>query len=64
MGCGMKTTVKKIQPDEFILSVLSPEDRVDAAFRIAREAFKKTSLTDRAIENAVKAVRKKHSPIH
>lgn len=57
----MKTTVKKIQPDEFILSVLSPEDRVDAAFRIAREAFKKTSLTDRDIENAVRAVRKKHA---
>ena len=57
----MKTTVKKIQPDEFILSVLSPEERIDAAFGIAKEAFKKTSLTDRDIENAVKIVRKKHT---
>jgi len=57
----MKTTVKKIKPDEFILSVLSPKDRIDAAFRIAKEAFKKTSLTTRDIENAVKSVRKRHA---
>jgi hypothetical protein len=57
----MKTTVKKIQPDEFILSVLSPEERIDAAFRVAKEAFKKTSLTTRDIENAVKSVRKRHA---
>ena len=57
----MKTTIKKIQPDEFILSVLSPEERLDAAFMVAKEAFKKNSLTDRDIENAVKTVRKKHA---
>jgi len=57
----MKTTIKKIQPDEFILSVLSPEERIEAAFRIAREAFRKTSLTTRDIENAVKSVRKRHA---
>jgi hypothetical protein len=57
----MKTTVKKIQPDEFILSVLSPKDRIDAAFRIAKEAFKKTTLTTRDIENALKSVRKRHA---
>ena len=57
----MKTTVKKIRPDEFILSVLSPEERIDAAFRVAKEAFKKTSLTARDIENAVKSVRKRHA---
>jgi hypothetical protein len=56
----MKTTVKKIRPDEFILSVLSPEERIDAAFRVAKEVFKKASLTTRDIENAVKSVRKRH----
>ena len=55
----MKTTVKKIQPDEFILSVLSPEDRIDAAFRIAKEAFKNSKLTMADINNAVSAVRRK-----
>ena len=50
---------KKINPDDFILSVLSPEDRLDAAFKIAGEAFKKTKLTMKDIENAVKSVRRK-----
>ena len=52
-------TVKKIDPEDYILSVLSPEDRLDAAFKVAGEAFKKTKLTMKDIDNAVKAVRKK-----
>ncbi|MDP3297829.1 MAG: hypothetical protein Q8N09_09640 [Thermodesulfovibrionia bacterium] len=52
-------TAKKINPDDFILSALSPEDRLDAAFKIAGEAFKKTKLTMKDIDNAVKTVRKK-----
>ena len=52
-------TAKKINPDDYILSVLSPEDRLDAAFKIAGEAFKKTKLTMKDIENAVKTVRRK-----
>ena len=51
------TTAKKINPDDYILSVLSPEDRLDAAFKIAGEAFKKTKLTMKDIDNAVKSVR-------
>jgi len=39
--------------------VLSPADRLDAAFKIAREAFSKTKLTVKDIDNAVKAVRRK-----
>lgn len=39
------STVKKINPEDYILSVLSPEDRLDAAFRVEGEAFKKTKLT-------------------
>ena len=50
---------KEIKPDDYILSVLSPADRLDAAFKIAREAFSKTKLTVKDIDNAVKAVRRK-----
>lgn len=57
----MKPTTKKIQPDEFILSVLSPEDRIDAAFKVAKEAFKKTPLTANDIEKAIRSVRKRHA---
>jgi hypothetical protein len=52
----MKTTAK-INPDEYILSVLSPEDRLEAALNIARESFRKTALTIEDIEKAVKKVR-------
>ncbi len=52
-------TAKRINPDDYILSVLSPEDRLDAAFKVAGEAFKKTKLTMKDIENAVKSVRRK-----
>ena len=52
-------TAKKINPDDYILSVLSPEDRLDAAFKVAAEAFKKTKLTMKDIDNAVKSVRRK-----
>lgn len=52
-------TAKRIKPEDYILSVLSPEDRLDAAFRVAREVFRKTNLTMKDIDNAVKAVRRK-----
>ncbi len=41
----MKDIARKIDTEEYILSVFSPEDKLDAAFQFAREAFKKTSLT-------------------
>jgi hypothetical protein len=53
------STAKKIDPEDYILSVLSPEDRLDAAFRVAGEAFKKTKLIVKDIDNAVKTVRRK-----
>jgi GH35 family endo-1,4-beta-xylanase len=53
------SAAKKINPDDFILSVLSPEDRLDAAFKVAAEAFKKTKLTMKDIDNAVKSVRRR-----
>ena len=54
----MRTTTK-INPSEFILSALPPQGRLEAAFKVAREAFKNTSLTIRDIEQAVKKVRKR-----
>jgi len=55
----MKTATKKINPEDYILSVLSPEGRLDAALKIAKEAFKKTTLTIKDIDNAVKTVRRR-----
>lgn len=56
---GMKNTAKKIDPGDYILAALSPKDRLDAAFKIAGEAFKKTPLTIKDVDKAVKAVRRK-----
>jgi len=36
----MRTTTKEIDPEDYILSVLSPEQRLDSAFKIVRQAFK------------------------
>jgi hypothetical protein len=55
----MKVARKVIDPEDYILSALSPEDRLDAAFKIAREAFRGTKLTMRDIDRAVKSVRRK-----
>ena len=55
----MKPATRIINPEDYILSVLSPEDRLDAAFKVAREAFKGTKLTVRDIDNAVKSARRK-----
>jgi hypothetical protein len=55
----MKIAIRKIEPEDYILSILSPEDRLDAAFTIAKEAFKGTKLTMKDIDNAVKSVRRK-----
>jgi hypothetical protein len=55
----VKTTVKKIVPEDYILSVLSPEERLEAALKIAGEAFKKTKLTEKDVEKAVKTIRRK-----
>ncbi|MBI5375381.1 MAG: hypothetical protein HZA77_08095 [Candidatus Schekmanbacteria bacterium] len=55
----MRTSIKKINPEDYLLSVLSPEERLDAAFNIAKEAFKKTKLTMKDIEQSVKVIRRK-----
>ncbi|MGB9735933.1 MAG: hypothetical protein ACP5JL_00650 [bacterium] len=56
----MKATAKRINPEEYILSVLSPEERLEIVFKIAGEAFKRTKLTIKDIEDAVKRLRKKN----
>lgn len=55
----MRASTVKIKPEDYILSVLSPEDRLDAALSVASAAFKKTGLTLKDIDNAVKTVREK-----
>jgi hypothetical protein len=55
----MKALTRQIKPEEYILAVLSPEERLEAAFRIAREAFKETSLTLADVETAVRKVRRR-----
>jgi hypothetical protein len=55
----MKTTAKKIDPEDYILSALPAKERLDIALRFAAEVFKKTSLTLRDVETAVKSVRRK-----
>ncbi len=55
----MKLARKVIDPEDYILSVLSPEDRLDAALKIAREAFKGTKLTMKDIDNADRSVRRR-----
>jgi hypothetical protein len=55
----MGTAAKKIDPEQYMLAVLPPKERLDAALKIAGEVFKKKSLTLRDVEFAVKSVRRK-----
>ena len=55
----MKTTQTRVSPEEYILSILSPEERLEAAFAVARQAFRKTNLTVKDVNDAVKSIRRK-----
>ena len=55
----MKASAQKINPEEYILAALSPEDRLDAALRVAHEAFRGAKLTLADVEAAVRKVRRK-----
>ena len=55
----MRSTEPRITPEEYILAVLSPQERLDAALRVAREAFRETALTLENVESAVRKVRRK-----
>ncbi len=52
-------TIAKVNPEDYILSVLTPEERLEAALKIARVTFRRTTLTVRDIERAVEKVRRK-----
>jgi hypothetical protein len=54
-----KAAATQVTPEEYILAVLSPEERLDAALRVAREAFKDSKLTVADVEAAVHKVRRK-----
>jgi hypothetical protein len=56
---SMSRGAAPVSPEEFILSVLSPEDRLEAAFAVAREAFRGSTLTLDDIEAAVRKVRRR-----
>ncbi len=51
--------VKGIEPTEYILSVLTQQERLEITFKIAKEAFNQTILTLEDIEAAVKRIRRK-----
>ena len=55
----MKSASAKVRPDEYILAVLSPKERLDAALRVAREAFRNNDLSLAEVEAAVHRVRRK-----
>lgn len=55
----MGTAVKKNDPEDFILSALPANERLEVAMKTAGEVFRKTSLTLRDVELAVKTVRRK-----
>jgi hypothetical protein len=58
----MKDATARVRPDEYILAALSPDERLDAALRVAREAFKGTELSLADVEAAVRKVRgKRHA---
>lgn len=54
----MKSASTKVRPEEFILAALSPEQRIDAALRVARQAFNKTDLTLVDVQSVVHKVRR------
>lgn len=55
----MMKPAKKISPDDYILSVLFPRERLEAALNVARDAFKGSSLRPVDVDAAVRKVRKK-----
>ena len=50
---------KKISSEDYILAILSPQERLEAAFDVAREAFKATTLKAADVRAAVEKVRKR-----
>jgi hypothetical protein len=51
----MKASQHQVSPEEYILAPLSAQERLEAAFRIAQEAFKVKSLSLRRRECSAKS---------
>jgi len=51
-------TTRGIEPAEYILSILPPQDRLEIIFKIAQEVFKQTKLRVEDIDAAVKKIRR------
>lgn len=49
----------RITLEEFILSALTPQERLEAALKLAREAFQDATLTTEDIQAAIKRVRRR-----
>jgi hypothetical protein len=50
----------QIDPEEYVLSALSPEARLDAALRVAKAAFRGSKLTLKDVDDAA---REKETPL-
>jgi len=50
---------KKVSPEDYILTVLSPQERLEAAFNVAREAAKDSTVKPADVRAAVEKVRKR-----
>jgi hypothetical protein len=55
----VEAATKIISPEGHILCILSPEDRLGATFKVAREAFERAKPIVRDIDHSVKLVRRK-----
>ena len=56
----MKSSARRLTPEEYILGALSLDERLDAALRVAREAFRAATVTSADIDATVRKVRRKH----
>ncbi|MCX8103189.1 MAG: hypothetical protein N3E42_01930 [Candidatus Bipolaricaulota bacterium] len=50
---------ERLDPEEFILSSLTPRERLEAALNLARHAFQDTTLTMEDIQAAIEKVRRR-----
>jgi len=55
----MESAEAKVDPGDYVLAVLSPRDRLEAAFKVAGEALRNSSLTMKDVDSAVKRIRRK-----
>jgi len=56
---GAMRRTARIDPEEYVLSALSPEARLDAALRVAKAAFRGSKLTPKDVDDAVRRVRRR-----